>query len=168
MAPRPDSTQQDPTIIQGWRPNPGDEVIGVMVDGAVAHGAWGSYPVLTLQQDSEPGAKDGAGARVDIHCFHDVLQRRMMELRPQHGERVRVRYLGTKKSQDDRRTISLYTVEVAGRGVDPFAAFEREQMQAVMAGQAPAPQAAVVPAEPSQAELPPVERPGAPADDIPF
>jgi hypothetical protein len=105
-----------------------------------------------------------------VHCFHEVLQRRMLDLRPQPGERVRVTYHGTKRSADGKRTISLYTVEVAGRGVDPWAAFDRQQAAAA-AMAAPAPQAQVQQAprlphpDGGQQEFP--AQPPAP-DDIPF
>jgi hypothetical protein len=98
---------------QGWRPeSPGDTVVGTVVEADAGWSDWmnerngGSYPIITVQEAD--------GKVVNVHCFQTVLDRRVMSLRPQLGERIKFIYHG-KKERADKTTVAQFTVRVAGR-----------------------------------------------------
>lgn len=110
---RDDAFGPDVETAEGWRPNePGDTVVGTVIEADVGWSDWlndrqgGSYPILTVQQDD--------GSLRNVHCFQAVLYRRVMNLRPQIGERIKFVYHG-KKDRPDKTAVALFTVRVAGR-----------------------------------------------------
>lgn len=90
---------------QGWRPEPGDVVDGKLVSLTRGWSDWlqGHYPILTIHDKDQK--RD-----IDVHCFHQVLHERLLELRPKIGDMLRVEYRGQVKSQDGKRTISIYNI----------------------------------------------------------
>lgn len=72
----------------GWRPNPGDRVVGKIVDIAFTDMGYGEYPILTIQTESGP--------EVAVHGFHTVLKSEIFSHEPQPGEPVDITYLGKK------------------------------------------------------------------------
>jgi hypothetical protein len=98
-------------LAQGWRPQEGDKLVGVVVDLALGWSDYssGNYPIITIHDDE----KD---EDVAVHCFHYVLDKKVKELKPEVGERVGVVYKGTVPSKDGKRTISVYDFRVEGRG----------------------------------------------------
>jgi hypothetical protein len=75
----------------GWRPEPGDAVMGVVVDVSMRERQdFGQgttpYPIVTLSQDD--------GTRVAVHAFHFVLEGELRKIKPQIGHRIGIKYLG--------------------------------------------------------------------------
>jgi hypothetical protein len=70
----------------GWRPEPGDTVIGKVEGLDRAENKWGAYPVVTLVTDD--------GERIAVHGFHTVLRNALRRARPMPGSRIAVRYVG--------------------------------------------------------------------------
>lgn len=94
----------------GWRPSEGDVVSGQVV--SIDRG-WSSqmdsyYPIVTLQPDE--------GDPVAIHCFHASLRAKLVDLKPEIGETLIVKFQG-KRPQKNRpdRTVAVYSVKVEGR-----------------------------------------------------
>lgn len=70
-----------------WNPNRGAKLIGRVL--AIEHftgGAYGTYPILTVQPF--------AGEPVSVHAFHQVLAGQLARARPQIGELVGIKYEG--------------------------------------------------------------------------
>ena len=94
---------------EGWRPEEGDTVIGtvVVVDAGWSDFKNGYYPIITVQPDD--------GAPVAVHCFHDVLEKRVTDLRPEPGDTIGIKYQGKRKTKDGNREVAIYTVRVKGK-----------------------------------------------------
>ena len=71
---------------EGWKPNPGDEITGRVIDIAATDGGWGMYPIVTL--------RDEGGTEIAVHAFHDVLKSELARRRPKVGDEVSIKYLG--------------------------------------------------------------------------
>src|SRR6266487_2231880 len=98
---------------EGWRPEVGDVIIGVVTDIARGFSDYREsyYPIVTIQPDE--------GSPVAVHCFHTVLLNRMVELKPKIGETIGIKFVkGSEKSTDKGKrgnTASIYNVRVKGR-----------------------------------------------------
>jgi hypothetical protein len=130
----------DQDLAQGWRPQEGDVVIGEVLEVTSGWSDYAKdyYPIVTVKPEGKvrQGEDDKSTKLVEtdaiaIHCFHQVLRDRMVELRPTPGERLGVKYSGIVKSKDGKRDISVYTVKVEGREQgaqwDTFAPSARQQ-----------------------------------------
>ena len=71
----------------GWRPEPGSTVQGEVLAVDMGENKWGSYPIVTIQQDV-------TGEKIAIHGFHTVLRNALERARPMPGRRIAVRYIG--------------------------------------------------------------------------
>ena len=76
---------------EGWKPNPGDEVTGKLIDVAVTENGWGPYPVLTLES---------GGREVAVHAFHDVLKGELSRRQPKIGDELSIKYLGQPQGKN--------------------------------------------------------------------
>lgn len=112
---------------KGWRPKKGDELVGTLVSISRGWSDWASafYPILTVEK--------GDGSLTSVHCFHSVLVNRVMDLKPRVGETVGIKCHGQEKTNDGKRTVTLYSLDVARDASDPsdpYAAFEDIAAQA--------------------------------------
>lgn len=115
----------DKDYAEGWRPTTGDTVIGEVTDIDTGYSEYNqtSYPIITVK-------RTGSDELVALHCFHDVLRKRILQLQPQIGETLGVMYKGKKPSKDGRREIAVYAVKVKGRGTtNPYANMQLQQQQ---------------------------------------
>lgn len=143
----------DKDYAEGWRPKEGDSIVGVVTDIDTGYSEYNllTYPIVTVER--------GDGSQVALHCFHDVLRKRILQLEPTLGETLGVLYKGKKPSKDGRREIAVYTVKVKGRGnKNPYASMKTPQPQAQPAID-PNPNKTIDDVSTSQADDP---------DDIPF
>lgn len=88
-------TEQDFAAIsataQGWRPQVGSELSGRVVGASIGSGVIGDpYPIVFVLPDDATNSIDA----VAVHCFHTVLKNKMMELKPDVGDRIYIRYMG--------------------------------------------------------------------------
>lgn len=101
----------------GWKPKAGDVIEGEIQDISEGYSDYKQegYPILTVQP--------AEGDPVDCHCFHEVLRSKILQLRPQIGEKVGIKFLGkTKKKGNAKEEVANYIVRVKGRRqVDPYA-----------------------------------------------
>lgn len=75
--------------IAAWRPEPGEKVVGTVVNLDIAgnESAFGSYYLLTIRAD-------GTGELVNVHAFHTVLGRELARKSVGQGDRIGIKYLG--------------------------------------------------------------------------
>lgn len=75
------------TNFEGWKPEPGDKLLGTVLTVSTSDaGGFGAYPLLEIVSD------DGEG--IALHCFHAVLKTAVERWNPQPGERIGVKYVG--------------------------------------------------------------------------
>lgn len=71
---------------EAWQPDPGDKLIGEVIDVDTRETEYGVYPIVTVRTDE--------GDELAIHGYHTVLKREFSKARPGVGERIGVKYLG--------------------------------------------------------------------------
>lgn len=104
---------------EGWRPNPGDVIVGVVTDISMGHNEWGSYPIVTVKPDD--------GEAVAIHAFHTSLMNQFTELQPRQGETIGVAFKGKQRTKDGKREVAVYRVKVKGRTADVWGALSNQR-----------------------------------------
>lgn len=75
--------------VEGWRPEPGDEVFGTIVTVDEREGKFGPYPYLEIDDED-------TGKVVGVHCFHTVLKKEVVNKAPKVGGVGGVHYFGIK------------------------------------------------------------------------
>lgn len=87
----------------GWRPEPGDKVIGTIVEISEAPGTdFGAYPLITIEQDD--------GTEIAVHAFHSVLRNELESKQPSEGDRIGIRYAGKVAGKSGGRDYESYRV----------------------------------------------------------
>src|SRR5215469_1815617 len=105
----------DEGFAEGWRPEVGDMIVGVVTDISSYEGKFQDIvPVITIERDD--------GTKVAVHCYHTVLKNRILELKPNIGETIGIKKTEIKELEEGKRSIHIYNVKVKGRGIaDPYA-----------------------------------------------
>lgn len=100
------TTAQDEA--QGWRPEPGDVLTGTVtaIDKGWSDYTNSFYPIVTVRQED--------GTLTSLHCFHEILKQRMLDLRPEIGTEITVTCGDRKQTRDGKRSFVTYTVTVPG------------------------------------------------------
>ena len=98
------SDQLDREFAPAWRPEPGDKLIGEVVEIGQRSGEWGAYPIVTVRQDD--------GQELALHAFHTVAANELAKARPQIGERIAIKYAGQRAGADGRTKYHAYRVAV--------------------------------------------------------
>lgn len=94
---------------EAWRPEPGDVVIGEVVEVQERRGfAERPYPVVTVRTE--------ANEYVAVHGFHTVLKEELAKLAPRPGDRLGVAYHGLVEKNESR--YELYRVALERAGAD--------------------------------------------------
>jgi hypothetical protein len=93
--------QLDAEFAPAWRPAPGEKVVGTVVALDTRDGAFGRYPIVTLNT---------GGEEVALHAFHEVLANELARLAPKIGDELGVKYLG----QHTEKGYHQYRVRRAG------------------------------------------------------
>jgi hypothetical protein len=77
---------------RGWRPNPGETIVGTVAHISKRESEYGDYPVVTLAADTDdPEAVN----YVAVNAFHSILKHGLYDIKPQVGSRLAVTYHGT-------------------------------------------------------------------------
>jgi hypothetical protein len=84
-----------------WKPSPGDKLVGTVVDIDERDAGYGSYPVVTVLDDT--------GAQWAFHAYHTVAKSELAKARPVVGDRIGVKYLG----RHEGKQYEAYKVTVA-------------------------------------------------------
>lgn len=108
---------------RGWKPAPGQTLVGTIVDIRKQASEYGEYPVLTVAAE---GDDPEATEYTAVHAFHGTLKTALYELKPSKGQRLAITYGGQsesrkrKDSNGDPVKYHVYTV------LDPDAAVQTE------------------------------------------
>jgi hypothetical protein len=94
----------DREYAEAWKPDPGDKLIGSVVEISQRDGTFGAYPILTVRQDD--------GTELALHAFHTVVANELARARPEIGERIAIKYIGMKPGSDGRAGYHAYKVAV--------------------------------------------------------
>lgn len=102
--------------IPGWKPEPGDKVVGTVVNLETGGegSTFGSYPLLTLELDS-------TGELLMVHAFHSVLRRELARKSVGMGDRVGIKYLGSRDGGEFGKFESYRVVVQARSGAQVLA-----------------------------------------------
>jgi hypothetical protein len=92
LAERLDSTAE------GWKPSPGDKLIGTVVEVDERTSHYGAYPLVVVETDD--------GDEVAVHGFHTVLKNELARKRPAPGDLLGIVYQG----RDTERNYEKYRV----------------------------------------------------------
>lgn len=98
---------------EGWKPRPGETLIGVVTEATVRQGNYEPYPLITVRQDN--------GESRAFHAFHTVAANQIAELNVQPGDRVGIKYMGKLTTKDGRGSYEGYRIRKSGgasAGVD--------------------------------------------------
>jgi hypothetical protein len=106
---------------EGWRPEKGEQIDGVVLGVKVGTSTFGEYPIVfILTKDGNP---------VAVHAFHTTLQNELISSRPERGDAIFVAYLGPKENWEGPKGYDppeIYAVAVTkpdGKPADPWARF---------------------------------------------
>lgn len=102
--------------IPGWKPEPGDKVVGTVVNLETGGegSTYGSYPLLTI-------ALDNSGELLMVHAFHSVLRRELARKSVGMGDRVGIKYLGSRDGGEFGKFESYRVVVQARSGAQVLA-----------------------------------------------
>ena len=97
------------SFAEAWRPEPGDKLVGVIVDldERVSQYDEDAYPILTIETDDEE--------EFAFHAFHTVARNELAKQRPAVGDRIGVAYFGKK----DGRNYESYRIIVERADPEP-------------------------------------------------
>jgi hypothetical protein len=92
----------DKDYAESWRAQPGDKIVGEVIDLSERTGAYGRYPIVTLRTEE--------GDERALHAFHEVLANELARIAPKVGDTIGVRYDG----KDADKGYHKYRVRRAG------------------------------------------------------
>lgn len=94
---------------EGWRPSPGDQLIGTVLDIDTRTSDYGEgvYPLLLVETTDDK--------LYAVHAFHTVLKSELARRRPNIGDRIGIRYSGIP----DGKKYEHYRVELERPTVAP-------------------------------------------------
>lgn len=167
---------------RGWRPDIGEVLVGTVTGISKGWSEEGEkfYPIITIKPEGPARVakvdKDGKALDeyettsdpVAVHCFHAVLYARIVELRPELGERIGIKFVkATEKIKGQKKsTPSIYNVKIEGREANVWDVMEVDE-RAAKAAQKQQNQGRVLYEDAPNAEEPVVTATDA-DDDIPF
>jgi hypothetical protein len=88
------------SFAEPWKPEPGEKLIGEVVDLDERENEYGSYPVVTVMTDE--------GEELAFHAFRTVPKNELAKQRPQVGDRIGIKYFGKPEGKD----YELYRIKV--------------------------------------------------------
>jgi hypothetical protein len=109
---------------EGWKPKPGDKIVGEVIDVDSRETEYGVYPIVTLRTDAED--------ELAIHGFHTVLKSEFAKRPPRLGERIGVKYLG--KSDKGYEAYRVVFERAAAVDWEQMAADATADLDAIEAG----------------------------------
>lgn len=95
----------DRNYADAWRPEPGDKLVGTIVEIGSRLGEHGRYPIVTIREDE-------GGQELAFHAYRQVAQNKLAELAPEIGERIAIRYDGPKPKSTGTGVYYAYKVAV--------------------------------------------------------
>lgn len=104
--------QLDATYAEGWKPEPGDKLIGKVIALDQRDDAYsdGTYPIVTIRTDDDK--------ELAWHGFHAVARAELAKQRPKVGERIGVKYVGKREGGQGESGYAVWRVVVERDGAD--------------------------------------------------
>jgi hypothetical protein len=118
-----DITSMLDSFPEGWRPTPGDKLIGIVIGLETRVAEYGEYPIVSVRTDD--------GRDYAFHAFHTVARRELEKLQPKLGDRIGIAYHGphpTKGYERYRIVIVRRAGEVAVDDAPPTAVVEGDSV----------------------------------------
>ena len=84
---------------QAWKPNPGDTLVGTVLEIDERTSEFGSYPLLIIEEEE-------SGDEIAVHAFHTVLKNEIARKSPAPGDKIGIVYNG----KDQERKYEKYRV----------------------------------------------------------
>lgn len=81
-----DITSMLDSFPEGWRPKPGDKLIGAVIGLDNRDGEYGEYPIVSVRTDD--------GQDFAFHAYHTVARSELEKLQPKLGDRIGIAYHG--------------------------------------------------------------------------
>jgi hypothetical protein len=88
------------SFAEPWKPEPGDKLVGEVVELDERTNEYGTYPVVTVRTDD--------GEELAFHAFRTVAKNELAKQRPEVGDRIGIKYVGKPEGKD----YELYRVKV--------------------------------------------------------
>jgi hypothetical protein len=102
----------DMPVAKGWRPKPGDALVGKVLRVETAQSDYGEpYPLVTILTDE--------GQYIAVHAFHSVLKNEFAKTKPARGDEIGLRYIGKVAGGNDRSYESYRVVVHKPGGAEP-------------------------------------------------
>ena len=76
---------------RGWRPAPGETIVGTVAHLGRRESEYGAFPVVTLAADTDDPETTNY---VAVNAFHTILKNQLFEIKPKVGDRLSVTYHG--------------------------------------------------------------------------
>src|SRR4051794_16258690 len=92
-------------FLESWRYEPGDRLIGEIIDLTPTEGLYGDYLIIGVLVEEE-GSTEAGGAPVSVgaergwHAFDKVPARELKKLAPRLGDRIAAKYFGKRPNRD--------------------------------------------------------------------
>jgi len=110
----------DRDFADAWRPDPGDKIVGHVVELRAHENQYGTYPIVTLVTDDDE--------EVAVHAFHTTLRNGLKRARVEIGDHIAIKYLGKRTPQSGRQQYADYRVlREQKSGEDFWAQIEEEE-----------------------------------------
>lgn len=114
---------------EGWRPEPGERLVGTVRDVAKASNDFSKdYPLLTIE--------DPLGKWWAVHAFHTVLWQKIAELEPAAGDAIAISFDGMVQGKSAEYARWRVYLERVKRPIGPAPAIAHGE-GAAMAGEPP-------------------------------
>jgi len=101
----------DRDFAPAWRPQPGDKLVGVVIDLSSRTGNFGPYAIITIRDDD--------GNEWAAHAFHEVLLNELARIARKVGDRIGIKYAGKHPERGYHR----YRVQRDGDGAFDWSKF---------------------------------------------
>jgi hypothetical protein len=100
----------DADYAPAWRPNPGESLIGEVVEIGERIGEYAPYPIVTVNPED--------GEALAFHAFHSVAAAQLAEKRVKIGDHIGILYKGKVEGQGPHGSYHSYRVIVDRGDVD--------------------------------------------------
>jgi hypothetical protein len=98
---------------EAWRPNPGEKLIGTVVDLSTRESEYSPDPYPIIHVATERGEE------LCVHGFHTVLKSELEKLQPRIGDRIGIAYHGRSDRGYERYRVIVERQLTAPAQVDP-------------------------------------------------
>jgi hypothetical protein len=98
------------SFAEGWRPNAGDKLTGVVIGLETRTTEYGEYPIVTVRTDD--------GTDFAFHAFHTVAKRELEKLQPRVGDWIGIAYHGPHTTKGYERYRIIITRDTGGATID--------------------------------------------------